>query len=144
MLKSIVMACSEYKENKKTRQVTTQTTLFLIWLTSLSMIEKRSKRRLKKEIFIIVKNIALTKNWFFVSNFWEFTECLRQVNQAHFLCRNCFCTFVLRCYILKLIKNPFMQIKKKQLIITNFTLVMRKIAEKGRIMSGAILILTYL
>ena len=127
---------------QKTRQVTTQNTLFLIWLTSLLMIEKRSKRRLKKEIFIIVKNIAPTKNCFFVSNFWEFTECLRQVNQAHFVCRNCFCTFALRWYILKLIKNPFMQIKKKQLMLTNFTLVMCKIAEKGRIMSGAILILT--
>ena len=32
---------------------------------------KRSKRWLKKEIFIIVKNIVLTKNWFFFSNFWE-------------------------------------------------------------------------
>ena len=28
------------------------------------MIEKRSKRGLKKEIFIIVKNTVLTKNWF--------------------------------------------------------------------------------
>ena len=35
----------------------------------LAMIEKKSKRRLKKEIFIIVKNIVLTKNWFVVSNF---------------------------------------------------------------------------
>ena len=36
---------------------------------SLAMIEKKSKRRLKKEIFIIVKNIVLTKNWFVFSNF---------------------------------------------------------------------------
>ena len=35
----------------------------------LAMIEKRSKRRLEKEIFIFVKNIVLTKNWFVVSNF---------------------------------------------------------------------------
>ena len=35
------------------------------------MIEKRSKRRLKKQIFIIVKNIVLTKSWFVVSNFLE-------------------------------------------------------------------------
>ena len=28
----------------------------------ITMIEKRSKRRLKKEKFIIVKNIVLTKN----------------------------------------------------------------------------------
>ena len=35
------------------------------------MIEKRSKRRLKKKIIIIVKNIVLTKNGFVVSNFWK-------------------------------------------------------------------------
>ena len=38
------------------------------------MIEKRSKCRLKKEIFIIVKNIVLAKNWFLVSNFGEFPK----------------------------------------------------------------------
>ena len=38
------------------------------------MIEKSPKRRLKKEIFIIVKNIELTKNWLVVSNFLEFPE----------------------------------------------------------------------
>ena len=38
------------------------------------MIEKRSKRRLKKEIFIFVKSIVLTKNWFVVSNFCEFPK----------------------------------------------------------------------
>ena len=57
------------QQNKKTTRTTTQTTSFLISLTFLAMIEKRSKRRLKKEIFIIVKNIVLTKNWFVVSNF---------------------------------------------------------------------------
>ena len=31
--------------------------------------ENRSRRRLKKEIFIIAKNIVLIKNWFVVSNF---------------------------------------------------------------------------
>ena len=35
----------------------------------LAMTEKRSRRRLEKEIFIFVKNIVLTKNWFVVSNF---------------------------------------------------------------------------
>ena len=35
------------------------------------MIEKRSQRRLKKEIFKIVKYIVLHKNWFVVSNFGE-------------------------------------------------------------------------
>ena len=43
--------------------------IFLVWLTSLAMIEKRSKRRRKIEIFIIVKNLVLTKNWSVVSNF---------------------------------------------------------------------------
>ena len=38
------------------------------------MIEKRSKRRLKKEIFTIVKNIVLTKNWLTVSNFGGFLK----------------------------------------------------------------------
>ena len=28
-------------------------------------------KEIKKEIFMIVKNIGLTKNWFVVSNFWE-------------------------------------------------------------------------
>ena len=36
---------------------------------------KAIKRRLKKEIFIFVKkSILLTKNWFVVSNFWEFPK----------------------------------------------------------------------
>ena len=34
------------------------------------MIEKRSQHILKKEIFIFVKNIVLTKNWFVVSIFF--------------------------------------------------------------------------
>ena len=58
-------------QHSKIRRATTHTTLFLIWLTSLAMIEKRSKRRLKKEIFIIVKNIVLTKTWFVFGNFWK-------------------------------------------------------------------------
>ena len=51
---------------------------------------------------------------------------LRQVNQRHFLYRN---YFALRHDFFKLIKNPFIKIKK-QLMLTNFTLVMYKIAEK--------------
>ena len=34
---------------------------------------KEIKTQTEKEIFIIVKNIVLTKNWF-VSNFWEFPK----------------------------------------------------------------------
>ena len=136
----------------------TQTTLFLIWLTSLATIENRSKPRLKKEIFIFVKNIVLTKSWFVVSNFSEFskapygkiifwpsvfptknqiyffqnflvTKYLRQVNQTHLSYRNYFSIFVLRWDVFKLIKNPFIKFKK-QLMLTNFILVMHKISEK--------------
>ena len=57
------------------------------------------------------------------------TEYLRQVNQIHFSYRNYFSIFVLRWDVFKLIKNPFIKIKK-QLMLTNFTLVMYKIAEK--------------
>ena len=35
------------------------------------MTEKRLKRRLKREIFIFVKGIVRTKNWFVVSNFGD-------------------------------------------------------------------------
>ena len=70
MLKSTPKATGLWsaQQNKKARRATTQTTLFLILLTSLTMIQKRSRQRLKKEIFTIVKNIVLTKNWFIVSN----------------------------------------------------------------------------
>ena len=69
MLKSIATArieCTAKHENKASHN-----TGYIVpdLLTSLVMITKRSKRRLKKVIFIIVKNIVLTKNWFLVSNF---------------------------------------------------------------------------
>ena len=35
---------------------------------------KEIKTQTEKEIFIIVKNIVLTKNWFVFSNFWEFPK----------------------------------------------------------------------
>ena len=134
------------------------TTLFLICLTSLAMIKKRSKRRLKKEIFIIVKNIARTKIGLLLvisenflstirknnvliilyfllkskGNYFQnflITKYLRQVNQTHFSYRNCFSIFVLRWDLFRLIKNRFIKIKK-QLMLTNFTLVVCKIEEK--------------
>ena len=52
-----------------------------------------------------------------------------QVNQTHFSCRNYFTIYVLRWDVFRLIKNSFTKIKK-QLILTNFTLVMYKIAEE--------------
>ena len=64
MLKSIAAARSECtaKQEIKTMPARTQTTLPRIRLTSLAMIEKISKRRLKKEILIIVEIIVLAKN----------------------------------------------------------------------------------
>ena len=147
------------QQTKKTRWATKQTTLFLIWLIFLAKIEKRSKSRLKKEIFMIAKDIALTKSWFVVCNFWEFpkdhteknalvicisylkpklfhyfqsflvTEYLRWGNQTHFSYRNYYSIFVLRWDVFKLIKNPFIKIKK-QLTLTSFNLVPYKIAGK--------------
>ena len=35
---------------------------------------KEIKSQAEKSLFIIVKNIALTKNWFILSNFWEFPK----------------------------------------------------------------------
>ena len=70
MLKSIATArseCTASHENK-----TSYSTDYIVpdlIVPFLAMIEKRSKRRLKKEIFIFAKNIALPKNWCVVSNF---------------------------------------------------------------------------
>ena len=57
-------------------QQNTKTKRALIWFDwlFLAMIEKWSKRRLKKGVFIFVKSIVLPKNWFVVSNFWEFSK----------------------------------------------------------------------
>ena len=57
------------------------------------------------------------------------TEYLRQVNQTHFSYRNYFSIFVLRWDVFKLIKKPFIKIRK-QLMLTNSTLAMYMIAEK--------------
>ena len=61
MLKSIAAPseCTAKQENKASYN----TDYIVSTLTSMA------KPRLKKEIFIIVKNIVLTKNWFIVSNF---------------------------------------------------------------------------
>ena len=69
MLKSIATAGSEctIKYENKASYNTDYIIPYLI--DFLAMIEKTSKRRLEKEIFIFVKNIVLTKNWFVVSNF---------------------------------------------------------------------------
>ena len=66
MLKSIATARSEctIKHENKASYNTDYIVPDLI--DFLAMIEKRSKRRLEKEIFIFVKNIVLTKNWLLV------------------------------------------------------------------------------
>ena len=64
MLKSIPTAHS--KCTAKQKQGELQYRLHYTWFDwlFLAMIEKQSKHRLKKEIFIFVKSIVLTKNWF--------------------------------------------------------------------------------
>ena len=72
-----------------------------------------------------------TKNQSEIHYFQNFsvTKYLRQVNKTDFLYRNYFSIFVLRWAVFKLIKNPFTKIKK-ELMLTNFTLVVYKITEK--------------
>ena len=72
MLKSIATACSECTEKHENKASYNTDYIVPDLIDFLAMIEKRSKLRLKKEIFIFVKNIALTKNWFVVSSFREF------------------------------------------------------------------------
>ena len=75
MLKSIEAAHSECTAKHKNK-VSYNTDYIVPDLIDffLAMIEKRSKRRLKKDIFIFVKRIVLTENWFVVSNFGEFSK----------------------------------------------------------------------
>ena len=68
-LKSIATARSECTAKQENKASYNTDYIFPDLIDSLAMIEKRLKRRLKKEIFIIVKNIVPTKNWFVVSNF---------------------------------------------------------------------------
>ena len=63
MLKNLATArseCTAKQENKASYNAD--------YIVS-DLIEKISKCRLKKEIFISVKNFVLTRNWFVVSNF---------------------------------------------------------------------------
>ena len=72
MLKNMATACIEWttKNKSESRYNTDYIVPDLNWVF-LTMIEKRSKRRLKK---VCEKSIVLTKNWFVVSNFWEFPK----------------------------------------------------------------------
>ena len=69
MLKSVGTACSECTVKHKNKVSYNTDYIVPDLIDFLGDIEKRSKRRLKKEIFIFVKSIVITKNWFVVSNF---------------------------------------------------------------------------
>ena len=73
MLESIATAIVSAQQNTKTRKATTQTALFLIWLTFLAMIEE-IRTQTEKEKFILLKNITLTENCFVANIFHEFPE----------------------------------------------------------------------
>ena len=79
MLESIATARNKHttKYENKSSYITDCIVLNLI--DFLAMIEKRSEYKLKREIFIFVKYIVLTKNWFLVSIFWEFLFILVEV-----------------------------------------------------------------
>ena len=69
MLKSIAKARSECTAKHKNKASYNTDYIVPDLIDLLAMIKKRSKRKLKKEIFIFVKNIVQTKNWFVASNF---------------------------------------------------------------------------
>ena len=74
MLKSIATArseCTAKQENK-----VSYNTYYIVpdLIDFFGDDWKEIKTQTEKEIFIIVKNIVLTKNWFVVSNFWEFPK----------------------------------------------------------------------
>ena len=69
MLKSIATAGSEWTAKQQNKASYNTCCIVPDLIDFLAMIEKGSKRRLKKEILIIVKNIVLIKSWFGFSNF---------------------------------------------------------------------------
>ena len=74
MLKSIATADSE-RSAKQENKASYSTDYIVPGLVHFFDNDwKTSKRRLKKEIFIVVDNIALTKKWSVVSNLWEFPK----------------------------------------------------------------------
>ena len=69
MLKSIATARRECTAKQKSKASYNTDYIVLDLIDFLTMIEMGSKCRLKKEMFIFVKSIVLTKNWFAVFNF---------------------------------------------------------------------------
>ena len=61
MLKSIATACNECKAKQENK--VGYNTYDIVTEKRDQNAKKRSKRRLKKEIFVVVKNIVLNKNW---------------------------------------------------------------------------------
>ena len=66
MLKSIAAAHSECIVKQEIKA--SYNTCYIV-PNLIDFFGKRSKLRPKKEIFIVVKNFVLTKNWFVFSNF---------------------------------------------------------------------------
>ena len=83
MLKNIAMTCSEYtaKQENKTSYNTDCIVPDLIDFIDDGW--KEIKTRLKKEIFVIVKKIELTKYWFTVSDFSDFPKAHMQKCSGH-------------------------------------------------------------
>ena len=69
MLKSIETALSESTAKHENKVSYNKDYNVPDLIAFLAKTEKRSKRRLKKETFIFVKNVVLNKNWFVFSNF---------------------------------------------------------------------------
>ena len=61
MLKSIATAHSKCTAKRKNKASYNTDYIVPDLIDFIGLIENRSKRRLKREIFIIIKNIALTK-----------------------------------------------------------------------------------
>ena len=73
MLKSIATACSECKAKHENKASYNTAYIVPDLIDFFGDDWKEIKTQTEKEIFIIVKNIVLTKNWF-VSNFWGFPK----------------------------------------------------------------------
>ena len=74
MLKSIATARSECTAKHKNKASYNTDCIVPELIEFFGDEWKEIKTQVKKEIFIFVKNIVLTKNWFVFSNFWEFSK----------------------------------------------------------------------
>ena len=74
MLKSIATARSEWTAKQESKASYNTHYIIPDLIDFFGDDWKEIKTQTEKEIFIIVKNIVLTKNWFAFSNFWEFPQ----------------------------------------------------------------------